>query len=232
VSGQNRDALAATFDLPPDSISTIHNGVRASARADPAAVATARAALRQELDLPADARVVLTVGRLHEQKGQADLLAVLPSALKGRPNAYFVWAGDGELRPELESRVRELNLQGRVRMLGRRSDVEDLLLASDLFLLPSRYEGHPFALLEAMALGIPAVSSDAGGAPEIMRDHVDGVIHARGRPDDLESKLTWALDHPEEMEQMAASARSRVADFSVERMLAETLAMLEELAAR
>jgi glycosyltransferase involved in cell wall biosynthesis len=231
VSDQNRDALSATFHLPDSRIRTIYNGVRLPDPPKAATVAAARGSVRDELGLPPGSRVVLTVGRLHEQKGHADLLEVIPAMLAGRPDAYFVWAGDGELRAELESRVEELHLKDRVRMLGRREDIETLLLASDLFLLPSRYEGHPFALLEAMAWGVPSVSSDAGGAPEIMRDKVDGLIHPRGRTDELERTLAWALDHPKDMERMAASARTRAAAFSVERMLAEILETLGDLVA-
>jgi glycosyltransferase involved in cell wall biosynthesis len=232
VSDQNRDALSATFDLPRSRFRTIYNGVRLPDPPEAATVAAARRSVRDELGLPPVSRVVLTVGRLHEQKGHADLLDVIPATLAGRPDAYFVWAGDGELRAGLESRVEKLQLADRVRMLGRREDVETLLLASDLFVLPSRYEGHPFALLEAMALGVPCVSSDAGGAPEIMRDKVDGLIHPRGRTDELGRTLSWALDHPEDMERMAVSARTRAGAFSLERMLAEILETLDDLVAQ
>jgi glycosyltransferase involved in cell wall biosynthesis len=173
---------------------------------------------------------VLTTGRLHGQKGYEDLLAVLPAVVASRPNAYFIWAGDGHERGELESRIRANALDGRVRMLGRRDDVPRLLHASDLFVLPSRFEGHPFALLEAMAAGLPAVASDAGGAPEIMRDGVDGLIHRRGDVDDLARQLVYALDHPDEMASFANSARRRVRAFSDERMVSETLSLLRELA--
>jgi glycosyltransferase involved in cell wall biosynthesis len=230
VSGQNRAAIAATFALPESSVRTIYNGVTTAGAPRDSDVVAARTAVRDELDLPAQARVVLTVGRLHEQKGHADILATLPSTLEDRADVFFVWVGDGELRPELEAEVRRRGLERHVHMLGRREDVETLLLGSDLFLLPSRFEGHPFALLEAMALGIPCVGSDAGGAPEIMRDRVDGLIHARGQADDLARQLVWALDHPGEMKAMAASARTRVADFSESRMIDETLSLLDALA--
>jgi glycosyltransferase involved in cell wall biosynthesis len=232
VSDQNRDAIAATFGFPADDIRTIYNGVATPDEPDPREVTSARQALRDELGLGSEARIVLSTGRLHDQKGYTDLLEVLPRALEGRPETCFVWAGDGEMRAELESEIRERGLQSRVRMLGRREDVPRLLLASDLFLLPSRYEGHPFALLEAMAMHVPTVSSDAGGSPEIMRKGIDGLIHTRGEPEDLARQLIWALDHPAEMRAFANSARSRVAEFSETRMLDETLALLRELAAR
>jgi glycosyltransferase involved in cell wall biosynthesis len=232
VSTQNGNALADTFGLPKSSIMTVHNGVPHRDPPQASEVAAARTALRTELGLPHDARIVLTVGRLHDQKGHKDLLEILPAALEGRPDTYFVWAGDGELQPELAAAIRTLDLQQHVRMLGRREDVQRLLWGSDLFLLPSRFEGHPFALLEAMGQGVPAVSSDAGGAPEVIRNGVDGLIHERGQPEDLARQLIWALEHPDEMREMAASARARVNAFSESRMLEETLSVLENLATR
>lgn len=229
VSTQNRAAVAGSFNVPPCSIRVIYNGVPAPAPTDPARVETWRRALRDELDVSVDARLVITVGRLHPQKGHSDLLGVLPRVLEQRPDVFFLWAGDGELRAELESEIRRLGLDRRVRVLGYRPDVTRLLEASDLFLFPSRFEGHPFALLEAMAAGIPAISSDAGGSAEIMRDDVDGLVHRREDPADIASHLGWALDHPAEMRRMAVSARKRSRNFSEANMLLETLALLDGL---
>jgi glycosyltransferase involved in cell wall biosynthesis len=232
VSEQNRDALASTFAVPREEIRTIYNGVAPQAAPSRSEVAANREAVRRELGVSPAARLVLTAGRLHGQKGYEDLLAVLPDVIDGRSDVYFVWAGDGEQRAALESSIRTKGLEDRVRLLGRREDVPRLLQASDLFVLPSRFEGHPFALLEAMAAGVPAVASDAGGAPEIMRDGIDGLIHRRTDTADLARQLAFALDHPAEMARFAGSARERVQEFSRDRMLAETLSLLDELAGR
>ena len=229
VSDQNRDAVAASFGLAQDAIRTIYNGAAEAARLSGDDLAAARLALRAALQLRADARVVITVARLETQKGHADLLEVLPSVLRGRSNTFFVWVGDGELRAELESAVRRDGLQEHVRILGYRADVSSLLHGSDLFVLPSRSEGHPFALAEALAHGLPVVSSDAGGGPEMVRDGTDGLIHRRGDPADLARQLSWAFDHPAEMLEMAVSGRSRAEAFSESKMLRETFAALETL---
>jgi glycosyltransferase involved in cell wall biosynthesis len=229
VSNHNRDVLAQTFEVSADSIRTIYTGVPQLPEPTAAEVEAARRDVRSELGVPDDATVVLTVGRLHPQKGYLELLPVLPAVVKQWSNTFFAWAGDGQLRPELEARIRGANLERRVHILGRREDVPTLLRGSDLFLLPSRYEGLSFALLEAMAHGLPTLSSDAGGAPEALRDGIDGLIHRREDPDDLAEKLSWALDHPQEMLQMAASARIRVAGFSETQMLERTLSLMDEL---
>ncbi len=103
---------------------------------------------------------------------------------------------------------------------------------ADLFVLPSRFEGLPFALLEAMAQGLPLITSDAGGSSEVVRSGVDGLVYPEGDRTELSERLRWALRHPDEMASMGASARSRAAEFSEERMLRETLSALDALAAR
>lgn len=229
VSEQNAEAVRRTFAVPLASVTTIYNGgpdpveIAAQDRSD------ARLALRTELGLGLKTRVVLTVGRLDAQKGYDDLLEVLPGVLAGRRDVVFAWAGDGDLRSSLESRIRMHGLDSVVRILGHRGDIDRLLDGADLFLLPSRFEGLPFALLEALARGVPALSSDAGGSAEVVRDGVDGLIHRRQDPVDLARQLSWALAHPQEMRAMSVSGRSRAERFSRTRMLQETLTLLADL---
>lgn len=229
VSAQNADAVHRIFGVPLGTLTTIYNGGPEPVDVSDHDRSRARLALRSELGLAPETPVVLTVGRLDAQKAHSDLLEVLPGVLRRRTDVVFAWAGDGELRPELESRIRALGLEAVVRILGHRTDVPRLLDGADLFLLPSRFEGLPFALLEALARGRPVVSSDAGGSAEVVRDGVDGLIHRRGDRADLARQLSWALAHPAEMEAMGASGRSRARLFSRARMLSETLSLLSGL---
>lgn len=232
VSDQNREAVEATFSLPAGAVRTIYNGAPELVRRAPDQLARARRDLRAELGIPADGRIVLTIGRLSEQKGYADLLQIIPGVLEGRPDLFFVWAGDGELRRELDCRIREGGLEPHVQILGHRGDTARLLAGADIFLLPSRYEGQSFALTEALAHGVPALSSDAGGAAEIIRNGIDGLIFGRADPAALAQKLIWALDHPQRMSEMADAGRARAALFSEERMVAETFAVIDSLRKR
>jgi len=229
VSDQNGAAVVATFDVPPGSVRTIYNGGPDPADLNPEELRSARRALRDELQLPSGATVIVTVGRLAAQKGHEDLLDSLATVLPEQPDAFFVWVGDGDLRSELELQIRRGGLTHHVRMLGHRTDVDRILSAADLFVLPSRFEGLPFALIEAMAHGVPSISSDAGGSPELLRDGIDGLIHRREDPADLAEKLLWALEHPQPMSAMAVSARARAATFSEAHMGQQTLAVLEQL---
>ncbi len=133
----------------PDRIVLIPNAVELS----PAAP-DARARLRAWLQVPPGAALVLAVGRLNAEKGQSLLLQAVPAVLRRFPQTVFALAGDGPLHEELEEQAVQMGIAGRVRFLGVRQDVPDLLSAADLFVLPSRSEGMPNALLEAMAAGV------------------------------------------------------------------------------
>lgn len=229
VSEQNRAALAETFGVPASSLQTICNGAPKPEPLAASSAVAARAAVREELDLPTEAQIVLTVGRLNAQKGHDDLIDVMPRVLDEHPDTFFVWAGEGPRRAHLEASLRGGGLERRVRMLGHRRDIDALMRASDLFVLPSHYEGQPLSLLEAMAYGLPVVSSDAGGIPELICHQVEGLIHRRSDPADLLEKLNWALDHPREMQEMSARALLKAGAFPQRRTVRETLAAVESL---
>ncbi|TFV66156.1 UNVERIFIED_ORG: glycosyltransferase [Bacillus sp. AZ43] len=133
--------------------------------------ARSRDDVRAELGLDTGRPLVVAVGRLHPQKGYDVLLdAVARWEADGRldPAPLVAIAGDGPLEAELAARIREERLP--VLLLGRRSDVADLLGAADLCVLPSRWEGSPFTGQEALRAGIPLVATRAGGMPDLFGD--------------------------------------------------------------
>ena len=127
--------------------------------------------VREELGLDAGRPLVVAVGRLHPQKGYDVLLdAVARWEADGRlqPAPLVAIAGDGPLEDDLAARIRAQRLP--VLLLGRRSDVADLLGAADLCVLPSRWEGSPFTGQEALRAGTPLIATRAGGMPELFGD--------------------------------------------------------------
>jgi glycosyltransferase involved in cell wall biosynthesis len=226
VSAENRRGLAAALGWPEHTIEVIHNGVDDAPRWN-GQRAVAASDLRSELGLPADARVVLTVGRLNQQKGYDLIAGSIPAVVSDHPNAYWVWAGDGPERTSLTRQLEAAGVPDRVKLLGLRDDVERLLAAADLFVFPSRYEGAPFALLEAMRARLPVVVSDAGPLPEIVRDEVEGRVVPAGDREALSRATSWALDHPEQMRVMGLNGRRRVvAEFSQDAMTKRTFDLL------
>jgi L-malate glycosyltransferase len=135
-------------------------------------------AAREALGLGAQAFVVGSVGRLTPVKGVEYLLQAVSLIVHERtiPSLQVVVVGMGPSRAALEELVQRLNISERVRFLGERHDVPDLLRLFDIFVLPSLHEGIPMALLEALAAGCPVVASAVGGVLEVVREGQDGML--------------------------------------------------------
>jgi glycosyltransferase involved in cell wall biosynthesis len=137
--------------------------------------------------------VCLTVARLHPQKGIEDLVDAAAEVLSRRGGVRFIVAGDGPSRTAVDERIRAAGLDGRVILLGERRDVPSLLARADLFVLPSRFEGLPTALIEAMAASRPIVATTAGGNGEVVADGDTGWLVAPERPLELARAVDAAL---------------------------------------
>lgn len=232
ISENNRKLISESFQIPLHEVLCIYNGTKvisASINCDDEDIATLRRQVRQELGVPETSRLALTVGRLHPQKGHSVLVPAIPHIIREFPEVRFVWVGDGELREYLINKVREYGVEDKVLFLGYRSDVPRLLKSADCFVFPTDYEGQPFALLEAMAHSLPIVTSDASGIPEVIEDRLHGLLFRTGDSCDLLETLRWALRHPDRMQEIARNAQLRVQEFSEERMVKETLGVLQKL---
>jgi glycosyltransferase involved in cell wall biosynthesis len=229
VSAGNARCISQSFRIPEEKTGWIYNG--ATIRPETPTDAKAHCLrIRQALGLPSDSTIILTVARLSGQKGHDFLIPAIPHLIKAFPGLKFVWVGEGEKKEELGELLRAYGIADQVLLLGHRSDIPDLLQAADLFVLPTYYEGQPFALLEAMAYGLPLITTNTDGIPEVIQHKVHGLLTRKGDSADLLESIRWALQHPEEMQQMAGEARRRVKDFSGEKMLEQTLNLLKELA--
>lgn len=223
VSETVADTVAA-MGVPRDRITTIPNGV------DVERFAHARPALG-EADNGAAPRIG-SVGCLAARKDYGTLLEAL-AMLERRGHTFRVdLVGDGPDRDALESRARELGLADRVHFLGERTDVERLLPAMDVFVLSSREEGIPNALLEAMAAARPAVATAVGGTPEVIEDGESGWLVPAQTPSALADALEDVLQHPEEARRRGETAQHRVrTTMSIETMVRDHERYYERLAA-
>ena len=168
----------------------------------------ARARARLALGLAADATVVGAVGRLTYQKAPEDFIAALRTL---GPGITGVWIGSGELAgsvARLARAVPDLN----VVFPGERDDVADLLPALDVFVLPSRYEGLPTVIAEAMLAGVPVVATAVNAVTDLVSPGETGLLVPPRRPDLLAAAVRHLLSSPEAAAQMAAQARTRVGD--------------------
>ncbi len=181
-----------------------------------------REAVRRELGVPAEARVVAHVGRLHPQKNHLFLLDVLAGLRREVERVHLLLVGEGELRRELEARARALGLGGAVTFAGLRRDVPRVLRAADAFAFPSRWEGLGIAVVEAQAAGLPVVCSPA--VPEESTVVPELVTRlALGDPEPWVRTLRAALAEPPPVSPARALERVRASPFEVRRGLAALL---------
>lgn len=186
--------------------------------------------LRDELGISRQHRLVGAVGALVPQKGHQYLVEAAAEVIQQMPHTTFVIAGEGPLRDELQARVSELGLGRRFRLLGHYSDVPRLLCALDLFVMPSLWEGLPYALLEAMAVGVPVVATRIPGLVDLVEPGNTGWLAAPRSAEELAGAIVNALSEPGQSAIMAQNARARVlAEHTRERML-ELLAAVYERA--
>jgi len=187
-----------------------------------------RAAARRLMDLPDDALVVGTVGRLAPQKAPQDMVAAI--AAMDRANVYCVWVGDGPMREEVARLVERRNLGNRFLLLGERRDVAALLPGFDVFALSSHYEGLPCSLVEAMTCGLPVVATAVNAVPEVVVPGRTGMLVPAAAPALLGRALAYLLDHPSEGSRMAAAARVQLGDRFDPEVLGRDLAETYEMA--
>jgi len=197
----------------------ISNGIELG-RFHPAPAARDR--VRSELAIPGDAWVFGTVGRIATEKNHALLVRALAPLLG--PGARLVIAGDGPLRAELTELVKTLGVGSFIHLLGARRDVPDVLNALDAFVMSSDTEGLPLVVLEAMATGLPVLSTAVGGIPTVLDQGQTGFLVPAGDEAALRERARQLRDDPAASRASGALARSAaVTRFSAERMQREYL---------
>lgn len=199
-------------DIGSDKLRIIPNGLPLE-RYDRARLMP-RAAVRAALGLPEDAPVFIAAGRLDPEKGFEHYLEAAARTRTGHPDAHFLLAGgtdDAGYLAALQERARDVGMGGCFHFLGYRTDLPDLLAASDVFVLTSRREGGPYVLLEAMACGCAAVSTRCGGlVPDLVKPDDTGHLIDYGDVAALTTVMTRLLEQPEERVRVAAHAQTLV----------------------
>jgi glycosyltransferase involved in cell wall biosynthesis len=222
VSHHVAQCLRQKLHWPAHKIQVIHNSVAAFGWGFSKAKC---ATLIEQADTP----VVLTVARLDEQKGQRYLLEAAAQV----PQARFVLAGDGPLRTSLEAQARSLGLEQRVKFLGYRSDIPDLLAGCDVFVLPSLYEGLPLSILEAMSAGKPVIATQIGGTDEAVIPNETGLLIPPADPAALAAAIRKLLDDRPFARRLALAGQARVeCEFSAATMVQRVTNVYTELLAR
>lgn len=197
----------AQSECDPTLLHVIPNGIDTSRFALDLA---ARSRIRAELGIPENAWVVGTVGRLSPEKNQTLLIDAVAPMLD--PRRHLVIVGDGPSRESLERHARTTMRPELIHFTGARKDIAELMSAFDIFALTSSSEGLPLVLLEAMAMGLPVLSTSVGGIPDLVEHGVTGFLVPSGDCIALVSQLVWLASRPQAAIEVASAARRRVLD--------------------
>jgi L-malate glycosyltransferase len=212
--------------IPGNRTVTVHEGIDLDRIA-----AAPRSELHHELWLPHDAPLVGNVAALVPHKGQRHLVDAAGLVLPKHPDARFIIAGEGELRPTLEHQIHQHHLEKHVILAGFRPDILSLHKAFDIFVMSSVTEGLGTSILDAMACGKPVVGTTAGGIPEVVSDGETGLLVPPRDPEAMAAAITRLLSDRSLRERMGAAGLARVRElFSAETMLKNTLDVYQRLA--
>ncbi|MGB9680061.1 MAG: glycosyltransferase family 4 protein [Thermoanaerobacteraceae bacterium] len=166
--------------------------------------------LKGKLKLPEDSFVVGCVSRLIYSKGVQDLINVA-SEIKNT-DIYFVIAGDGPMKNELESMVQNANISSRFFFLGFIKDIDSFLHNIDIFVLPSHQEGFGISVLEALNEGVPVIASRVGGIPEIIKDGVNGILFEKQNSDELKNAILALYSNIELRKKLSNEGRKIISE--------------------
>jgi glycosyltransferase involved in cell wall biosynthesis len=187
--------------------------------------------LHAELWLPHHAPIVGNVAALVPHKGQRHLIEAAAIVVTKVPDARFVIAGEGELRPALERQIKDHHLEKHVFLAGFRPDVLSVHKAFDIFVMSSVTEGLGTSLLDAMACGKPTVATTAGGMPEVVVDGQTGLLVPPRDHEAMANAIIRLLSDARARRAMGAAGEARVRErFSAERMVQDTLAVYRRVA--
>lgn len=224
---------ARWLGIDPGEIAYSPNGFDPAGLLPPRGEPLEARTIRKRLDIPPGAPVLLTLSRFIWYKAPEAMLEVFARVRTARPDSHFLIAGAGMAdAEEMGDMVRARGLDSHVHLLGVQRDVGALLSGVDVFLLPSRVEGFPNAIMEAMFMGLPVVASNVGGIPDLVRHGEDGFLHEADDVDGMAESVLTLLADAGMRERFGEAARDRIArEFSLQKLGDRALARYTELLA-
>jgi glycosyltransferase involved in cell wall biosynthesis len=229
VSSVLAQAMIQGHGIPQGKVVKIYNGIETDYY-KPHDQEEGRRRVRQEYSVNDSEVLIGSLGRLVWQKGFEYFIHAMPILIRDLPEAKFLIVGEGPLRQELEGQTRSLGIQDRLVFTGHRNDIRDMMAAMDIIVIPSLLEGFPMITLEAMAMEKPIVTTSIDGIMEQIRDGMEGLLIAPKSPPALAQAVKRLVDNPDYARSLGINARAKVVrDFSVHKMIAETIKVYETL---
>lgn len=217
--------------IPEEAIELIYNTIDL----DVSAIPGNRDELKKEFDLPPQAIVCTGIGRLVPQKGFDILIEGFAKIASQVPDLYCLIIGEGDDKGKLSEQIRSAGLEKQIRLLGYqdRAKAMSILKSSDIFVMPSRYEGTPIALLEAAALRRPILATCAGGIPELVTHEQHAHLVPIHDPEALGQGLVRMAQDRDYAQRLGQNAQARVREsFNPDSQVKETWAAYEKALAR
>jgi glycosyltransferase involved in cell wall biosynthesis len=196
VSRYMREEVLATYEVPPENVHVVHNGVDLD-EFSPARRTESREARRAEHGIPPSATCLLFMGHNFRLKGLWDLLVVVEMLHREGRDVHLLVAGRGTgegQRRQAARLIRRHGLEGRVHLLGDVQPATDAFAAADLFVHLSWHDAFGFVVLEAMACGLPVVTTPLAGASEVLEDDVSGLLVQPDDPAAIAAKIARVID--------------------------------------
>jgi glycosyltransferase involved in cell wall biosynthesis len=212
VSHFTKWELTKYYKIPAHKIQVIHNGVDIK-KFQPA---VDKRKVKVAMGLNPDDLAIVSVGRLYARKGLFTLIESMPDVIKKFPKAKFIISGKGQSGEmhKLNAHAERLGVRGNIVFTGYTPDRElpKLYQAADIFAFSTFYEHHPFAVLEALATGLPVVTTTVGGIPETIQSSRNGFLVEPFNAKAFSEKIVYLLEHPLEALEMGAKARQTIVE--------------------
>ena len=234
VSEETRQYHLRVSRNAPEKVITLYNGINIEAfDANDVLNAGDQQRIRDELALPSNAKVLITVAVLRQPKGIQFLIEALPMILAEQPDTYYVIVGDGEYREALEACAQTHGVKDRVVFAGFRQDIPQLMAISDIFVLPTLGDALPTVVAEAMAARKPVIASAIGGVPEMVDDQHSGLLVPPGDVPALAKACVSLLKSADQRQAMGLRGREIAEErFNIPQQARRLEAIYEELLTR
>jgi glycosyltransferase involved in cell wall biosynthesis len=218
-SSPSQQDYARWLNIPAGRIRVCPNGIRASIVSEDDRLRYFTE-IRGLYGIPDHAVVIVHVGRFSKEKGQLLLVRAYRRVVERyeEGTVYCVLCGDGPTRSEVQAYIDHHQLST-VLMAGQINNVEEYLSAADIFVMSSDFEGMPNAMMEAMAYGLPSVSTNRTGALDVARDNLEALYIDVGAMEQLVDKLCYLIERPDERRRIGENAQKRLKEFSVGNMI-------------
>lgn len=229
VSHSNQNLMSDLYPQHADKITTVHNGID---QVPKALSDSLRLKIRKELfHASPQTTIIFSAGTLHQRKGYKYLIGAYKKICANLKlqNHKLIIAGEGPERPALEKLIQNLDLGNKVVLLGQRTDILDLMQASDIFILPSLKEAFGLVILEAMQSGLPVIASQVGGIPEIISADNLGLLTKAADKNSLIKALTKLLSDTSLRSKLKTAGIAHCQNFSAKKMAKQTEKIYTEI---